>query len=60
MPTVKLHLSIGYANASHSAEEEIDDELWEWLDEAGREELLDELAQNWANNYINISAFVQE
>lgn len=60
MPTIKLHLSIGYANASRSDEEEIDDELWESLSEEEREELLDEIATDWGNNYIDLSAIVKE
>jgi len=60
MPTVKLRLSIGYVGAVRTEEEEIDDELWESLDENGREKLLDEIAQEWSQDYIDLSARVEE
>jgi len=60
MPTIELHLSIGYSNASRTDVEEIDDELWESLNKEEREKLLDEIAQEWSNNYIDLSARVKE
>ncbi len=60
MPTVKLSLSIGFANASRENEEVIDDELWDSMDEKEREEYLDELATFWANNYIDIGVKIVE
>ena len=60
MPKVKLNLTIGYPGAERNDEEDIDDELWDSLDEREREKLLDELASDWANNYIGFSAMVIE
>lgn len=60
MPTVKLSLSIGYSTATREAEEEIDDELWESLNDKERENLIDEIATEWANEYIDIGAMIVE
>ena len=60
MPTIKLSLSIGYGNAMRKEEEDIDDEFWASMTEKEREEYVDELAQDWADGYIEISAKVEE
>lgn len=60
MPKIKLRLSIGYVGAVRTGEEEIEDELWDSLDEDGREKLLDEIAAYWSNDYIELSAKVIE
>lgn len=60
MPTVKLELSIGYAGAIRKETEEIDDELWESMNDKERADYLDEVAQEWADNYISISAEIVE
>jgi hypothetical protein len=60
MPTIKLHLSIGYSNASREDTEEIDDDLWESLNEKQRNDLLEEIWQDWSSDFINGSAQVEE
>lgn len=60
MPIVKLNLSIGFPGAERSDEEEIEDELRDSLDEEGREKLLNEIAEDWANNFIEISARIKD
>jgi hypothetical protein len=60
MPTIKLHLSIGYPTAVRTDIEEIDDDLWENLNAKEREKLLDEIAEEWAANYIEFSVQVEE
>ena len=45
--TVKVSLSIGYPSACRNDELEIDDDA--------TEEQIDEIVQEWAQNYINVS-----
>lgn len=60
MPKIKLHLSIGFPSATRQEVDEIDDELWKSMNETEREDLLNEIASDWANNFINYSAWVVE
>lgn len=60
MPLIKMNLSIGYAGADRNDEEYIDDEEWEAMTEKERNQLLDELSTDWANNFIEIAAWVEE
>ena len=56
---IKLSLSIGYAGAKrtdeHSLSEYFEGDEWESLSEAERTKALDEIADEWAYNYIDIS-----
>jgi hypothetical protein len=50
----KVTLSIGYATANQKDELEIPDEELEGLSEQERNNVINEWAQEWANNYIEI------
>jgi hypothetical protein len=61
MPTLKVSLSIGFADAEQQDEIEIDEDEWNDCEtEEEREKLIDQYAQDWALNYINIGAEVVE
>ena len=61
MPILKVSLGIGFANAKHIEEIEIDDEEWsECETDEERENLIDQYAQEWAWNYIDIGAQIVE
>ena len=57
MPTLKVSLGIGIANARQTDEFEIDEDEWNACEtEEDREKLIDEYAQQWAWNYIDLAA----
>jgi hypothetical protein len=59
MPTLKVSLGIGYANARQSDEIEIDGEEWGACDsDEARENLIDRYAQEWAWDHIDLAAEV--
>ena len=61
MPKLKVFLGIGFANASHSDELEIDDDDWNACEtDEDREKLIDQYATDWAWNYIDIGAKLSE
>lgn len=61
MPTLKVSLGIGFANARQTEEIEIDEEEWNDCEsEEDREKLIDQYAQDWALNYIDLGAEVVE
>lgn len=60
MPKVRLNLSIGYAGADRNEVEDIDDAFWESLTAEEREKYLDELARDWANNYVEYNAEIED
>lgn len=60
MPRIKLHLGIGFSNASHNEEHFIEDAVWDAMSPAEQEEELNQLAQDWGNNYIDLCAWVVE
>lgn len=60
MPIIKLSLSIGFCTATRNDTEEIDDVLWESLNEEQRQNLLDEIWQDWSSNYIDGGAYVED
>lgn len=51
---LKVYLSIGFVGANREDEIKIDDEDLEGLTPEQREECLWQIAQEWANNYIEI------
>lgn len=60
MPKVRLNLSIGYAGADRNEVEDIDDAFWESLTAEEREKYLDELSRDWANNYVEYNAEIED
>ena len=60
MPKLRVSLGIGYPGAKHVDEIEIDDDEWDELTEEEREEFIDQLAVDWAWNYIDIGVEVVE
>ena len=61
MPTLKVSLGIGFANAKHREEIEIDEVEWEYCEtEEEREELINQYAMDWAWNYIDIGTELVE
>jgi hypothetical protein len=57
MPTLRVSLGIGLANASQKDEIEIDEDEWgECENDEEREKLINQYAQDWAWNYIEIDA----
>lgn len=61
MPTLKLSLGIGFNNARQHGEVEIDEDEWNDCEtEEEREELINQYAQDWARDYIDIDSEVVE
>lgn len=61
MPKLKVSLSIGYPGANRSEVFGIPDDEWnECESEEEREKLIDSYALDWAWNYIDIGATVEE
>lgn len=60
MPMIKMHLGIGFANASRENEIYVDDEEWEEMNEEEQEIYMEELLKDWAYNYIDMAACVEE
>lgn len=61
MPTLKVTLGIGFANARHEASLEIDAAAWYACDtDDDRERLIDQCALDWAWNYIDLGAELVE
>jgi hypothetical protein len=61
MPILKVSLGIGFANAQQQDKIEIDEDEWnDCENEEEREKLIDQYAQDWAWNYIDIGAEVVE
>lgn len=55
MPSIKVSLGIGFANARHEDTLEIPEDEWmECVTEEDREELMNGYAADWAGNYIDI------
>lgn len=55
---IKLSLSIGYAGAKrtdeHRLSEYFEEDEWESLSEEERNKALDDIADEWAYNYIDV------
>lgn len=61
MPTIKVSLGIGFYGAKHHDEIEISEEEWnECKSDMERDRLINEIATEWAWNYIDIGAEVIE
>lgn len=61
MPKLKVTLGIGFVGARQEDTIEIDDAEWEGCEtEQDRENLIDEYAQQWAWNYIDLGAEIVE
>lgn len=55
MPSLKVSLGIGFADARQEDEIEIDATEWDECEtEEEREKLIDQYATDWAGNYIDI------
>lgn len=55
MPKVKVSLSIGLSNCRQSDVLDIDQEEWDsCANEEEQEKLVEGMANDWANNYIDI------
>lgn len=53
MPTLKVHLSIGYPTADHNDEIEVDQDDYDACEtDEDRDKMLSEICQEWANDYI--------
>jgi hypothetical protein len=61
MPKLKVSLSIGYTNAKHEEVIEIPDAEWaECRTAEYQDDLINDYAQQWAANYIDIGARIIE
>lgn len=60
MPKIKLYVNTGCAGCKHIDYHDIPDDEWDEMTEKEREELLDELAQDYLVNHIDYGAFVVE
>lgn len=61
MPKLEVTLGIGYVAPQREDVIEIDDHVWDACEtDEEREELIDQHAWDWANNYIDIGAHVVE
>ena len=61
MPMITVKLGIGYPGATHSDTIEIDNAEWENCEtDEEREKLINEYAVEWAWNYIDLSAEIDE
>lgn len=61
---VKMHLSIGYSQASRSDEvylsEWVDEDSWNEMSKSAKVLFVDDRINDWANNYIDIGGGVEE
>ncbi len=57
---IHLYLSIGYTSASrsdvHMLSDYFDEDSWNALSEDQKDKELNEIAQEWMNNYLDLSA----
>jgi hypothetical protein len=60
MPRIRLKLSIGFQTASHTEYIDYDDADWEAMSSDKQEKVLEEIADEWGSNYIDLSASVVE
>ena len=60
MPKLNVRLSIGFPSATHKDTIEIDDGEWNDCEtDEERQALIDEYANEWAWNYVDISADIE-
>lgn len=60
MPELNVKLSIGFPTATHEDTIEIDDDEWNGCEtDKERQALIDEYANEWAWNYIELSADIE-
>lgn len=60
MPLLNVKLSIGFPTATRKDEIEIDDDKWnDCATDEERQALIDEYANQWAWNYIELSADIE-
>lgn len=61
---IRLHLSIGFAGVDQKDEHKLSDyfteDEWNTLNEKEQQKELDEISDEWASNYIDCSASVDE
>lgn len=61
---IKLHLSIGFAGVCRKDEHKISDyfteDQWNAFDEKQKQKEIDEIADEWASNYIDCAAWIDE
>lgn len=61
---IKLHLSIGYSQASQSEEEYLSnywsEDVWNNLSEQEKNEWLNSFCNDWSDNYIEQSVWLEE
>ena len=55
---IQLYVGTGFANCHHKDVVEVPREEWDSLSEEQRNEMLDEMAVEFRNNYIDCSAWV--
>lgn len=60
MPTIKISLGIGFAGEERTGKEFVDDEEWNAMTEDEKEKRLSEIAEDFASNYIDLAAWVDE
>ena len=61
MPKIKVTLSIGFANATQEDTLDIPDDEWESCEtDDEREKMIDEYWRDWAWNYIDGGAWIEE
>ena len=60
MPMINVKLSIGFPTATHTDTIEIDDDEWNGCEtDEERQALIDKYVNEWAWNYIEISAHIE-
>jgi len=61
MPKLKVSLGIGFANANQSDVIDIDEAEWKACEtEQDKDALINEYAKEWAWEYIDLGAVIQE
>ena len=59
---IKLHLSIGYAGANqedeHNLSDYFDEDTWNSMSDLEKETEISNIANEWSNNYIECSGWV--
>ncbi|WP_447404525.1 DUF7167 family protein [Pseudomonas aeruginosa] len=56
---IKMYVDTGFAGCKHEDSIEIDKGYWESLSEEGKDEYLEELAQDFLGNHIDFGAYVE-
>ena len=60
MPKIRVFMDVGLCGCDREEDIEIDDELWNNMTDAEKEEELNEQVEVFKNNYLDYGAYVVE